>query len=401
VNKKIKKEEDFAGIEIELAPELQIIIRAAGVRENREEIIAEIIKEGIDWEKLEKSALDHKVLPLLYKQLAIMDQALLLPQEMDRLQSIFRINALRNTKQAQNLHRIIRLLSSADIKALAFKGPALAVQAYNDLSLRTFSDLDFLVHTEDFDKIYDILTGAGFSGMPDVDEKNKRYWKLSRRDFGFHDGVSGLDLHHQLNQGPKRISLDEKAWQDSHMVNILLRETPTLSPEHSLLTLCIHGTKENWLYLNKVADITHLISRHPQLDWKNLLADAEDTGCLRMLYMGLHLSRQICGLQLPGEILESLRLQRQGIKLADAYWSRMEKGKDKIGKLQWTMALIKSLDSIPFKVVFLMDFLFSPTPIDWMTIKLPPILYPLYYILRPLRLFCKLIFRPFKNILKR
>jgi hypothetical protein len=42
-----------------------------------------------------------------------------------------------------------------------FKGPALAVQAYGDLSLRQYDDLDLLIHEADVPRAYQLLIANG------------------------------------------------------------------------------------------------------------------------------------------------------------------------------------------------------------------------------------------------
>lgn len=379
-----------------MGAEMEIILRSIGVGENRQIPITEILKKGIDWLKLEKISLHHKMLPLLYNQLKKVDKSLVPEKEMAELKSIYKGNALRNIRLSQVLHRATTLLSENGIEVIAFKGPALTVQAYGDLSLRSFDDLDLLAHTGDFGKIYNVLTAAGFRSNFPLTERMKQYWMRFRRDFELSDGKSGFDIHHQITQGPKRISLKEKTWQNQWAVELLSQKIPALSPEHSLLTLCIHGTKDRWNSLRIIADIAHLICHHPDLNWKTLVSDAEGIGCLRMLWVGLRLTQQICRLELPGEVLERIKKDRKAGKLASKYLPQLlSVEKRKTDKLYESLALIKSMDSFVPRVMYLTHFIFTPTPLDWKTIQLPEFLYPLYYLVRPFRLFFKLVSRVF------
>lgn len=391
--KKVRKKTAAPAQEAE--PEMNILFHSIAAAGNRHTLIGEIIKKGIDWSKLEELALYHKVLPLLYNQLTKIADSLLPRQEMERIKALYKSNALRNLRQAQSLLNILELLSQKGIAVIPFKGPALAMQAYNDLSLRIFTDLDFLMRTEDFPGIYDIITAAGFRGVITLDDKMKKYWMLFRRDSEYSSGVSGIDFHHQITQGPERISLKEKAWQDRISIELLSRKIPSLSVEHSLLCLCIHGCKEHWMSLRSIADIAHLISRNPGLDWESLTTDAEEIGCLRMLMVGLRLTGQVCPLPLPEKIAESVQAHRRAGKLAAKYLQMVLTGKQKPGKFNEISGLIKSMDSAGPRLKLLAHFIFTPTPLDWKAIKLPPALYPLYYFIRPMRLFFKFLSLPF------
>jgi hypothetical protein len=379
---------------------MEIVFYSIGVKEDRENAVAEILKKGINWEKVKKIAFFHNVLPLLYKQLKNLEEPLVPQGEMAQMKSFYRGIALNNLRHAQNLHRVLGLLSANGIDIIPFKGAALTVQAYRDLSLRNFSDLDFLIHTEDFNRIYNVLTAAGFCCCFPLSKRMNHYWMLFRRDFEFSSGTSIFDFHHQMTQGPGRISLKEKTWQNRCTVELLFREIQTLSPEHSLLCLCIHGTKDRWGTLRIMADIAHLISRHPRLNWNTLVSDAKEIGCLRMLCVGLHLSRQVCGLELPDGILERVRKNRKAGKLASQYLHQLSiiERTGKTGKLYETLALINSMDSFGPRIKYLGYFAFTPTLLDLKFITLPGFLYPLYYLVRPFRLIFKLASRPFQSL---
>jgi hypothetical protein len=383
-----------------LSPEMEMIVQSIGVKEDRENAIEKILKKGIDWKKLKKIVLYHHVLPLLYNQLKEMNDSLVPQKEMADIKSLYKNNAQNNLRQAQLLLRLLMLLSENGIEVIPFKGLALTVQAYGDLSLRTFSDLDILIHTEDFCKIYNVLTAAGFCCCFPLTKQMKKYWMLFRRNVEFIDKTRVLDFHHQMTQGSRRISLKEKTWQNRCTVELLSQKIPVLSPEHSLLSLCIHGTKDHWRTLRIMADIAHLISRHPTLNWKALVSDAKEIGCLRMLCVGLHLSQQVCGLELPGEVLGLIRKERKTVKLASKYLYQLPiiERSGKTGKLYETFALINSMDSFGPRIHYLGHFAFTPTPLDWKFIKLPEFLYPLYYLVRPLRLLFKLVSRPFQSL---
>ena len=383
-----------------LSPEMDVILCSIGVGKNREAAIGKILKNDINWMKVKKNALSHNVLPLLYGALKNLGESLVPQEEMSQIKSLYRNIALKNLRQAQNLHRVIELLSANGIAVIAFKGLALSIQAYGDLSLRNFCDLDLLIQTKDFHKIYDVLTSAGFRSHFPLTNRMKRYWMVFRRDFEFIDGKNILDFHHQMTQGPRRISLKEKTWQNQCTVELLSREIPVLSPEHSLLSICIHGTKDRWRTLRVIADISHLISRHPGLNWQTLVSDAKEIGCLRMLCVGLRLSRQVCGLELPDGIPELVQKDRKAKKLASKYLNQLLniKRTGKTGKLYETLAFIQSMDSFDPRVKYLAYFVFTPTPMDWKFIKLPEFLYPLYHLIRPFRLLVTLISRPFFSI---
>jgi hypothetical protein len=57
--------------------------------------------------------------------------------------------------------------------------------------------------------------------------------------------------------------------------------------------LCIHASKEYWRSLKPVVDLAGYLDRQSQLDWVCLLEEARRWGCLRMLLLGLQLTRML------------------------------------------------------------------------------------------------------------
>jgi hypothetical protein len=377
------------------------------MEQNRLVTIAELLKKGINWANLTAAAREHNVLPLLYTQLKKLDESLLRPGEMLRLETHYRNNALHNLRKAQTLHWVIELLSGNGIEVIAFKGPALAVQAYGDLLLRTFADVDVLVHPGDFYRTCDVLTAAGLRSNVPFNKHTKRYWRRFRKNIEFHDGINFIDVHQQVTPGPKKFSLKEKTWQNQCKVDLLFSKIPVLSPEHSLLSLCVHGAQDGWSSLRTMADIARLISGHPGLNWLALSADAQEIGCLRMLWLGLLLSQKVGEVKLPAEVQQQVDNDPQSKSLSKKFLHLLLNGNYirnnktiKTHKLNNILALTRSMDSPLPRIRYLAYFAFTPTLLDCKTFKLPGFLYPAYFLVRPLRLLFKLVSLLLRFLLK-
>ena len=95
-----------------------------------------VVSQDIDWEKVIQTAVDHRVMPLLYQSLHTFCPKAVPKIILHRLQELFRSNATRNLFLVSELLKLLKLLESHGIGAIAFKGPVLAVYAYGNLSLR-------------------------------------------------------------------------------------------------------------------------------------------------------------------------------------------------------------------------------------------------------------------------
>ena len=101
---------------------------------------------GFDLPALEALAVRHNVTALLYRRLKQVPAALIPAGLMQRLHDLYFASALRGHRMTGLLLQTLDLLQESGIQAVPFKGPALAVQAYGDLSLRQYDDLDLLIH---------------------------------------------------------------------------------------------------------------------------------------------------------------------------------------------------------------------------------------------------------------
>ncbi len=99
-------------------------------------------------------------MPLVYRQLK--SAAGIAPESLAPMRSEFYGNALSNLHLTRELARLAGLLSATSIEAIAFKGPILALQAWGDLALRQFNDLDLLVHAADAARVVDLLIEDGY-----------------------------------------------------------------------------------------------------------------------------------------------------------------------------------------------------------------------------------------------
>ncbi len=97
-----------------------------------------------------------------------------------KFRGIFMANVSRNEFLAQELVKVNQLLEENGIEVLNWKGPTLAIQAYGDLSLRQFKDLDTFVRHEDLEKAKDLHTEYNFANT--IDKYHTEYYAGSGYD---------------------------------------------------------------------------------------------------------------------------------------------------------------------------------------------------------------------------
>ncbi|HEX3435993.1 MAG TPA: nucleotidyltransferase family protein, partial [Pseudacidobacterium sp.] len=270
-----------------------------------ETALRDVPARQLDWQAVEEKAKLHSVEPVVARVL-LQHGSDLAPQEVlqrcrDRL---VRVTA-KNLLWLEEWRRLMQTFQKAGVPVLSFKGPALALTAYHNLSLREFHDLDFLVHPRDVAQGRDALLGAGYVLWSPVARETAEGLLLSKnRQLRFTNSDRGttVDLHWAMLHTMFSFQLDVE--QVFHAARIERREEAeflSLSPEHLLLYLCAHGAKDCWSSLSELCDVAaHMQAQ--EINWDHCILVAEASGCDSLLKHTLLLCGRVLGIDLPEEV---------------------------------------------------------------------------------------------------
>src|ERR1700750_1185957 len=101
-----------------------------------------------DWDSLLRLSEEHRVLPMLFLQLADVGSAVpVFVQE--RLRAEYDRNIFHNLANAVELIEVLKALKDEMILAMPFKGVVLGASIYHDLTTRPAGDLDLLIYHRD------------------------------------------------------------------------------------------------------------------------------------------------------------------------------------------------------------------------------------------------------------
>jgi Uncharacterised nucleotidyltransferase len=363
------------------------------------ERIEALLQQDIDWEYLIQIAHLHGVMPLLYWSLKNTCSSYVPQAQLAKLRNNFKINSYNNLILTQELIKLLRLFESHNIPVLPFKGPILAASVYRNLSLRRISDLDILVHLQDFQKVADLLLAQGYESNIDVP------WECH---FVRRDTLFNIDLHRDIV--PKHLSYpisDNYWWEHLETFSLAGTTVPNLIPEASLLILCLNGTKESWQSLNRICDVAELIRAHPSMDWKQIMEKFTKLGCKRLISLGLLLAGELLAAPLPEEVWQWVKSDRVAkslfIQVKEELFSESSQ---EIGEIEKTIFHIRTRERLQDKVysfVGLMDHSgwLTPTEKDLNFLSLPRFLHWLYFFIRPIRVFREYGLSPLKNLVLR
>jgi hypothetical protein len=357
----------------------------------------------LDWAALLDLASQQGVLPLLYQHLT--QNVYYQPPEpvFSRLKSAYQANAYRNLRLGAKLLWLLDLLAGQGIPALAIKGPALAVQAYGDLSLRQFADLDLLVHPGDRSSACALLMQNGFTSAPAsliADPQGSHPGRAERHLVFAHQGDS-LELHWKFSHHRLGSPLAEaEFWQSPAEIVLLDRPLLTFSPHVALWAACLHGTIHGWTQLKWIADLAHLCSAPDPLDWDAIFARARRTGYHRLLCTSLLLAQEPGGAGLPQEVVARIHADRHALSLAESIRCGLF---DPSSTSNFALAKIhtRSRERLLDRARFWRELLFVPDRMEQQHLPLPAGLSGLHSLTRPFRLLFTYLPRFLKSLSSR
>jgi hypothetical protein len=341
----------------------------------------------IDWNRVTLSAGSHGVLPLVYCRLKSVDRIALAALAPMRAQ--FYGHALNNLHVARELVRVSGLLKAKGIAAIAFKGPVLALQAWGDVALRQFNDLDLLVRPTDAARAAEILIAAGY--WPRMFDRQHPEVSIARRcedEFIRPGSPWVIDLHWELHPayfdyGPGAAAV----WDRAISVKVEGAEVLTLAPDDLVLFLAVHAAKHGWINLGWICDFDAALRARRDSDLPALAEAASGSRCLRMLLLGIALAADLLAAPIPRLFADAIRRDSTIASLVTGIERRLFASVGMQARLysEWTVP-IRTISRSSGRLRFLVSRAFTPNIDDFDFISLPPMLHPLYYATRPLRL---------------
>jgi len=352
--------------------------------------LRELAAGEVDWEYLFQLARRHSVVPLVYVQLERHVSDLVPPPILSKFKQHYIENSARNTVLTAELCRLINLFRDEDIEAIPYKGPVLALFAYDDIALRRFVDLDVIVKKSDVLRAREILLKEGYTPSKSLSPSQQELLLRTQHNLQFSRDHHQLivELHWEVAPHLFASTVNgERLWQD--LITLDLNGTPvkTFSAEDLLFSLCVHGSRHLWERLGWICDVAELITRQP-LDWTALIKRAASADAERMILLGVHLAIRLLDAPVPPEVKERCDSDPRLASLADNIIEHLFNGPTHVPAtsreiFKYNISVRKTLSA---RARYLL-YMFRPTDRDLGSHSLPPSLNFAYYLTRPFRLF--------------
>jgi hypothetical protein len=372
-------------------PEFSLLLCLARTRLDSDDKAraGELLRGPLDWDRLLALSWRHWLMPLVNNHLLNSFADYIPASHLEKVREDFQHNAARNLVLTTELCSVLEDFERHGIAALPYKGPAMALQVYRDLKLRSFVDLDVLVRRIDATRAGTLLAARGYRPHPQLSPAQEAMLSHSECDRVYLREARNfmLELHWAIVPPFFSVALKtEDVLADCARAEMCGRQVDVPAPEMLLLLLCVNGTKDLWAGLEPVCAVSELVRNNKGLDWERVIALGRRAGALRMLNVGLLLARQLFDVRLPERVLESIDNDRAVEKLAREARARLAEVEARVpGLAEKTRFRIMARERGRDKMRYCALRLLTPTYKDCVT-ELPTSLSFLYYGLRPLRL---------------
>jgi Uncharacterised nucleotidyltransferase len=340
-----------------------------------------------DWSALLGAAAGHSVTPLVCKRLLELGGDGLPASWRDRFRQELVTNARRNLLLTAELIRVLRVFEGGGLQTMPFKGPVLAQQAYDDLSLRQFADLDVVLPHSQIAEAHRALESLDYSSESAAAAmaEGRIPGQYAYRN---HARNTLIELHTERTMRYLPVPLDWKAF-GSRLQTLSVGGQPlrTFSVEDTMMLLSVHGTKHFWTRLGWICDIAELVQAPRGIDWPRAEKLARQMRCHRMWLLGLALANELLAAPLPKDVAGQIRNEAHIVALARRVQGQyLLSGESGIGAADRAGFRMNTQDNFVTGLRQLSIFATRPTDEDWQSSPLPRWATPFYALLRPMRI---------------
>lgn len=341
----------------------------------------------VNWKLFLEYSLYHRLFPTLYSKIRKIDDLIVPSFVKEQLDHYYKWNTFQMLKLSGEMEYVSRILSEKGIKTLFLKGPVVAQELYGDISLRTSSDLDFLVPIQYLDQAEDLLVMNGYEKGDHIETVlNDWRWRYHHVTYFHPHKRVKLELHWRLHPGPGKEASFQELWERKRICSLTNYPVNFLGSEDLFIFLVVHGARHGWSRLRWLDDIKQILKQ--PIDWDLLYQVSKLSYNSDIIGQAIILVSQLLESEVTKEMnpfirgARANRLAQEAVffleKMLNLYTDSVPEEVTKYHERH-----LFSLMSIHQKFFYILNFLY-PYPIDVKTLPLPKKLHFLYFPLRPI-----------------
>lgn len=233
----------------------------------------------------------HGVFPLVYHCYMQQDIS---QQQYDQLSKVHKAISKQNLFITAQLLQVLSHFNNHSLECIPIKGPLLSYHLHKDPYMRQYSDIDILIHQEDYEQASKLLQSMDFTPLLSISVN--AYPQISKftNDCSFKHNQNNIvvELHWRLDKRQNiPLSQTSQLFYNADQRSYHGISYKALDLNTYLFYLCIHGSKHKWERLEWLCDIDRLIRLHQtDIHWEYLEKFAANNKMRTMFFVGLALS---------------------------------------------------------------------------------------------------------------
>ncbi|MNB80289.1 hypothetical protein D3C75_270480 [compost metagenome] len=298
-----------------------------------------LMQTHMDWSRIYGMLHTHRLLSIAYvtidRHFSHEDiKNFAYPRLFSSLKNTYKIQYLKNTEHLKHTINVCNQLKARGVRYVLLKGITLAIQHYEDIGIREFSDTDIMVHTSQLQEAVNAIKELGYL-QGGFDEQKKDVVPASRKEIITspltshevvplrkrvkHDFMSVHEVDVQfsmdLMSSNRTDELVEEILNNAVVLNVEDNDIATLNPYDDLLYICIHYFKEATgefdvklykdLGLYKICDLFQIVSKG-EIDWNIFIRLVLERGLQKAVYFAFFYLNEIFGETVPSEMMKQI-----------------------------------------------------------------------------------------------
>lgn len=355
----------------------------------QEEIEQLIVNAAIDYDFLMTLAYRNAVRSMVIEGLAPYKT----PIAQAAIKNYREANTRRKLVLMEALFSLLKHLNEKQIAAIPLKGMAIALQFYPSRELRDFNDIDILIKQEDASRAKAMLLDLGFFLNDEQSLMPEKAYLRSHYHYRFANPQGQYDLEVHWTLAPHylgEISNESLLWRNA--TQTIWYGIPVWLPlvEDLFLYLCTHGGRHYWSRLSWICDLGFILNKTPNLRWDYILEQAQQIDAIRYVLTASAIAQRLLLVPIPNDIEDDIHRDKQIETLFQMSYRNIfaptEARYQLIEQYQFQWIIQPKLSARLRYLGYILKRRLILTEEDFQALKLPRILYPLYYVLRPIRL---------------
>lgn len=377
-----------------MQPEMALLVACARsqLTEEHKSVIRSLLDKELDWDSVIHNAIYHKVIPLLHRSLSTSFHDKIPAGVLSRITTHFKQSSLYTFIISASLLNVIRLLQENGIPVLPVKGAMLAEKLYGSATMRSYTDVDILVHQANIAKALNVLQENKYTLLPEGIPQSTFLKFLHYYHHGRLLDRNGIliELHWELSgfYAPEPITLGKL---EQFVTPTVFNNCPTLALSNEMLFvfLCLHGNKHYWAKLDYICSIAELMNGVPDLDWDVIMGLGKKYKMSKRILISLSLAKKLFAPAIAEKMDTMLASNPAVSRLTDTIIDNELSRNSEVSKVHPLLRTIlyqpAAMDSKLDAIRFVLRSLIIPEHDECYSSRLPDSLFPLYFLYKPYR----------------